>query len=221
MTRTLPIAIVVSLAAAPALAQTPVDPAHKMAWTENCGYVNWRDSGSPQGSQGVVSHGFFLSGYAWGENIGYLNFGDGVPAAGSAYGNTTGADHGVNIQPSGDLSGMAWGENVGWINFSTGSLGAQRARLEGSRLKGWAWGENIGWVNLDDANVYVAFGQACYANCDASTTAPILNVLDFICFQTKYAQADPYANCDGSTIAPVLNVLDFICFQTKYAQGCP
>ena len=30
-----------------------------------------------------------------------------------------------------------------------------------------------------------------------------------------------YANCDQSTMTPFLNVNDFICFQTKYAQGCP
>jgi len=29
-----------------------------------------------------------------------------------------------------------------------------------------------------------------------------------------------YANCDGSTVAPVLNVADFICYQNKYAAGC-
>jgi len=29
-----------------------------------------------------------------------------------------------------------------------------------------------------------------------------------------------YANCDGSTVAPVLNVSDFICFQSRYAAGC-
>jgi len=63
-------------------------------------------------------------------------------------------------------------------------------------------------------------GGSCYANCDLSTTAPILNVADFICFQIKYAGGDSYANCDGSTVPPVLNVADFICFQTKYAAGC-
>jgi len=60
----------------------------------------------------------------------------------------------------------------------------------------------------------------CYANCDGSSIAPILNVSDFICFQTKYAAGDTYANCDGSTIAPILNVSDFICFQSQYAAGC-
>jgi hypothetical protein len=61
----------------------------------------------------------------------------------------------------------------------------------------------------------------CYANCDGSTTAPILNVSDFICFQNKFAGGSPYANCDGSTIEPILNILDFICFQNAYAAGCP
>jgi hypothetical protein len=60
----------------------------------------------------------------------------------------------------------------------------------------------------------------CYANCDGSTVAPVLNVSDFICFQTKFAAGDPYANCDESTVQPALNVSDFICFQTKFATGC-
>jgi ABC-type phosphate transport system substrate-binding protein len=61
----------------------------------------------------------------------------------------------------------------------------------------------------------------CYANCDGSTTAPILNVGDFTCFLQKYAAGDPYANCDQSTTPPVLNVGDFTCFLQKYAAGCP
>ena len=60
----------------------------------------------------------------------------------------------------------------------------------------------------------------CYPNCDGSTAAPILNVNDFICFQTLYSLGDSYANCDASTAPPVLNVNDFICFQTRYSLGC-
>ncbi len=62
---------------------------------------------------------------------------------------------------------------------------------------------------------------ACYANCDNSTTAPTLNVLDFACFLNRFAAGDSYANCDGSTTAPVLNVLDFACFLNTFAAGCP
>jgi hypothetical protein len=69
----------------------------------------------------------------------------------------------------------------------------------------------------------------CYANCDGSTTAPILNVEDFTCFINEFAAASQlpheqqlthYANCDESTTAPVLNVEDFTCFINKFAQGC-
>jgi hypothetical protein len=60
----------------------------------------------------------------------------------------------------------------------------------------------------------------CYANCDASTHAPALNVNDFVCFQYRYAAGDHYANCDNSTAAPVLNVNDFICYLNRFAAGC-
>lgn len=65
------------------------------------------------------------------------------------------------------------------------------------------------------------WGPKCYANCDCSTGSPLLNVSDYICFQTKYAAGDPYANCDGSTVPPVLNAADFICYLNRYSAGCP
>jgi hypothetical protein len=61
----------------------------------------------------------------------------------------------------------------------------------------------------------------CYANCDGSTAAPILNVNDFACFINRFAAADPLANCDHSTTPPVLNVNDFICYTSQFAAGCP
>jgi hypothetical protein len=61
----------------------------------------------------------------------------------------------------------------------------------------------------------------CYANCDASTTLPVLNVADFICFLSHFAAGDSYANCDASTTPPILNVADFVCFQQRFAAGCP
>jgi hypothetical protein len=79
-------------------------------------------------------------------------------------------------------------------------------------------GNVAAWDNLDVAP-FVA-PPSCYANCDNSTTPPVLNVADFTCFLTKYAAGDPYANCDSSTTQPTLNVADFTCFLTKYAAGC-
>jgi hypothetical protein len=61
----------------------------------------------------------------------------------------------------------------------------------------------------------------CYANCDGSTSAPVLNVADFTCFLQRYAGGEPYANCDGSTVEPVLNVADFTCFLQQFSAGCP
>jgi hypothetical protein len=67
----------------------------------------------------------------------------------------------------------------------------------------------------------VAEMDICYANCDGSTQAPILNVLDFVCFQARFGAGDLYANCDRSLEPPVLSVNDFMCFLNAFAAGCP
>jgi hypothetical protein len=94
-----------------------------------------------------------------------------------------------------------------------------------------AAGQTVWWlvtsVNGDASNlstcvsVTVTLDGDCYANCDASTAPPVLNVNDFVCFQSRFASGDSYANCDGSTAPPVLNVNDFVCFQQRFAAGCP
>jgi autotransporter-associated beta strand protein len=70
----------------------------------------------------------------------------------------------------------------------------------------------------DGNDIAIVIEPSCYANCDLSTGSPLLNVNDFICFQSKFAAADPYADCDRSG---TLNVNDFICFQSTFAAGCP
>ncbi len=214
--------LVLAGAVAAAGAQSDIDPTNKFSWQENCGWMNWRDANG--GVQGVRDGGTFLRGFVWCENVGWVNVGSGSPANGVAYSNGSGSDFGVNIGGGGALSGFAWGENVGWINFSGGSLAtpAQPARLDGAagRLRGYAWGENIGWVNLDLAAAGQFVGLSCYANCDGSTSPPVLNVLDFNCFLNRFASGDPGANCDRSTVAPTLNVLDFVCFLNSFAAGC-
>ena len=76
-------------------------------------------------------------------------------------------------------------------------------------------------ANAGAGYIFSVGACTCYANCDGSTAAPILNVSDFICFMNLYAAGDPQANCDGSTVAPTLNVADFVCFLNAYAAGCP
>jgi len=45
-------------------------------------------------------------------------------------------------------------------------------------------------------------------------------VLDFNCFLNAFSSGQTYANCDNSTTPPVLNVLDFNCFLNKFSLGC-
>jgi hypothetical protein len=59
---------------------------------------------------------------------------------------------------------------------------------------------------------------ACYANCDGSHNPPILNVNDYVCYQSLFASGSPSADCDGNSL---LNVNDFVCFQQRFAAGCP
>jgi hypothetical protein len=60
----------------------------------------------------------------------------------------------------------------------------------------------------------------CYANCDGSSTPPILNVGDFACFINRFAAGASGANCDQSTTPPMLTVADFACFINRFAAGC-
>jgi len=61
---------------------------------------------------------------------------------------------------------------------------------------GWRWASSETAVMTDRPVLevtYVSPGPPppCYANCDASTTVPILNVADFTCFLQQYASGCP------------------------------
>src|SRR5205814_7743768 len=63
-------------------------------------------------------------------------------------------------------------------------------------------------LESEHAGITVTSGP-CYPNCDNSTIFPILNINDFVCFQSHFFIGDSYANCDQSTTPPVLSVNDF------------
>jgi len=108
-----------------------------------------------------------------------------------------------------------------WVNTPFNVERAPDGPGAANPVRSWAPSGGGGAYTIAlQGSCFVSTGPACYPNCDGSSVPPILNVSDFICFQTKYAAGDPYANCDGSTTPPILNVSDFICFQTKYAAGC-
>jgi hypothetical protein len=81
------------------------------------------------------------------------------------------------------------------------------------------------YVGLTPTRYFAMYGcpqmASCYANCDASTAAPLLNIADFTCFLQRFSAANPAANCDSSSTPPLLNIADFTCFLTKFAGGCP
>jgi hypothetical protein len=137
--------------------------------------------------------------------------------------------------------------NLGWLDVydQNGLIGTatipQHDNDCGMRWAGWQFSQpvtklvirtnysNGSYMQIALPRVEWDEGSTCYANCDGSTTAPILNVEDFTCFINEFAAASQlpheqqlthYANCDQSTTAPVLNVEDFTCFINKFAQGC-
>jgi hypothetical protein len=116
-----------------------------------------------------------------------------------------------------------------WASHTTTITGATTSQLRLNNAAGigcddqgsftCTFGNACGSVSTGSWAMRVA--NCCYANCDLSTTPPVLNVLDFTCFLQEFAAGSAYANCDGSTTAPVLNVVDFTCFLQKFAAGCP
>lgn len=63
---------------------------------------------------------------------------------------------------------------------------------------------------------------SCYADCDDSTGAGVLDIFDYLCFQNAFITGDPYAcDCDTATGAGVCDLLDFLCFQNAFVSGCP
>ena len=223
-----------ALCSAPAGAQTSrIDPIHKYCWGENVGHFNWRDAGSPPGSQGCVASPTFLSGFIWGENVGYVNLGDGTPGSGNSagplYSNTDGSDSGVNIDSvSGDLFGLAWGENIGWVNFDTrASLTpyGQQARLDrpAHRFRGYAWSPNVGWINLDDASTFVSLD--CPADFNCSGVVGVQDIFDFLAAYfggCNGSSSQSPCNCHSPDINNdgVLSVEDIFGFLAAYFGGC-
>lgn len=214
----------VCMCAPSALAQTNVDSVNKFAWSENCGFLNWRDGGSPAGTQGARIGFKILSGFVWGENIGWINLGSGLPANGLQYANPTSGpvvgipDFGVNRDPATNaLSGFAWGENIGWVNFSGGSLAtpAQPARFDpiAKRLRGYAWGENIGWINLDNSADFVGM-NFCPADFNGVNGVEVQDIFDFL---AAWFAGDARANFNGANGIEVQDIFDFL---AAWFAGC-
>jgi len=107
------------------------------------------------------------------------------------------------------------------VHYGTGNLPREAAiaDLDGDgRL-------DIVTPNNSDHNVTLLRNlgsPGCYADCDKSSGTGVLDMLDFLCFQAAFTNADPYAcDCDTSTGPAVCDIFDFICFQNAFVAGCP
>ncbi len=193
-----------------------VSSLHKDAWSENCGWLNFKDAGNVPGSQGVRLRSTFLSGYVWGENIGWINMGNGSPSLGSAYANMTGADFGVNRTSGSDiLTGFAWGENVGWINFSGAPItSAARYDSASRRLRGYAWSENVGWINLENAVAPGFVSFRCPADTNDSGTLSVQDIFDFL---GAWFAVGPDADFNTDGVVSAQDIFDFL---SSWFAGC-
>jgi hypothetical protein len=194
--------------------------------TDDDGFVV---SYSPSGDRRWLR--FIDGGLTWGSDATYsMRVGpDGNIYAASEIDHATGVDLALTrytptgdlidttLYPSGNSGNFVWGKNTCLDLAPDGS-----AYIVGSTHGA---GGVVDFITIKT----VGSPQFCYANCDQSTTPPILNVEDFTCFINEFAgaqalppeqQVTHYANCDQSTTAPVLNVEDFTCFINRFAQGC-
>jgi hypothetical protein len=118
-----------------------------------------------------------------------------------------------------------------WHDPSRLTFSDDHLTLHGEHARTLPWAGTLSWPRVYAGKVFYSTGdEICYANCDNSTTDPVLNVEDFICFISEFSagltlppaqQIEHYANCDRSTAVPVLNVEDFICFINSFSIGCP
>ena len=87
-----------------------------------------------------------------------------------------------------------------------------------------ATGGNLGGSNAGFGDAFIARYDGagfCYADCDQTTGAGVLDIFDFLCFQDSFVNADPYAcDCDTITGNGVCDVFDFLCFQDSFVGGC-
>jgi probable HAF family extracellular repeat protein len=189
-----------------------------------------RSMNSPQGEEAFV----------WTASGGMVALGDLPGGTFQSWAYAVNADGSVVVGratidgPIGPFGGGSQGRAFIWDALH-GMRDLQQVLIDaGANLTGWslteahgvsADGRTIVGTGTDPQNFIEGWVATlpeppCYANCDQSTAPPILNVSDFICFQSSFAAGSAYANCDGSTSQPVLTVNDFVCFMSRFAAGC-
>ncbi|MCW5757067.1 MAG: hypothetical protein KIT54_07525 [Phycisphaeraceae bacterium] len=82
-----------------------------------------------------------------------------------------------------------------------------------SHPKGIAFMPDMG-LDRNANGVPDACERSCAADCDGSGT---VDLIDFLCFQNRFASGDMRADCNGDG---VLDLFDFLCFLEAFGLGC-
>lgn len=78
------------------------------------------------------------------------------------------------------------------------------------------------YMALDSNGSPCPSGNECYADCDGTTGQGVLDLFDFLCFQSSFVNGEAYAcDCDETTGQGVCDLFDFLCFQSSFVAGCP
>jgi ligand-binding sensor domain-containing protein len=126
---------------------------------------------------------------------------------------------GFNTATSAIYGGVSSFDGTTWTPYLFGSspISHQQVSSLAFDARGDLWigheaGEGVNRVSFD----------SCYADCDQSTSAGVLDIFDFLCFQNSFVSGAAYAcDCDTSTGTGVCDVFDFLCFQNAFVAGCP
>jgi probable HAF family extracellular repeat protein len=74
---------------------------------------------------------------------------------------------------------------------------------------------------FDEAWIAHLGDNPCYADCDTTTGLGVLDIFDFLCFQSSFVAGTPYAcDCNTTTGPLVCDIFDFLCFQDAFVAGC-
>jgi Beta-propeller repeat len=82
---------------------------------------------------------------------------------------------------------------------------------------------DLGGPNAGPTDAFLArfADHYCMADCDPSTGTGVLDIFDFLCFQSSFVNGEPYAcDCDTTTGSLVCDIFDFLCFQGAFVGGC-
>ncbi len=121
-------------------------------------------------------------------------------------------DENTGMQPLADVLASLGLDLTGWTLDRATAISADGRTIVGHGTN--PQGNQEAWIaHLGD--------NPCYADCDATTGLGVLDIFDFLCFQTSFVAGAPYAcDCSTSTGPLVCDIFDFLCFQDAFVSGC-